>query len=88
VSSGYTSCSTNIWAPITFTPGVILQFFKSRPFAWNGIFVFWIPAIVFGIQFIVNVVWLGEHWFDSANNMEVVETASGTREGHSSYATT
>ena len=48
----------NIWAPIVFTPGVILPFFKSGPFAWNGIFVFWIPAIAFGIQFVVNVIWL------------------------------
>ncbi len=48
----------NIWAPITFTPGAILQFFKDGPFAWNGIFVFWILASVFVIQFIVNVIWL------------------------------
>lgn len=48
----------NIWAPITFTPGAILQFFKDGPFAWNGIFVFWIPATVFVIQFVVNVVYL------------------------------
>jgi len=61
----------NIWAPITFTPGVILQFFKSGPFAWNGIFVFWLPAVVFGIQFIVNVIWLLK-----AVNSEARETAS------------
>jgi len=48
----------NIWAPITFTPGAILQFFRDGPFAWNGVFVFWIPATVFVIQFIVNVIWL------------------------------
>jgi hypothetical protein len=48
----------NIWAPIVFTPGIVLQFFKSGPFAWNGIFVFWIPATVFVIQFVFNVVWL------------------------------
>jgi hypothetical protein len=48
----------NIWAPITFTPGAILQFFKDGPFAWNGIFVFSIPATVFVIQFVVNVVYL------------------------------
>ncbi len=48
----------NIWAPATFTPGAILQFFKNGPFAWNGIFVFWIPASVFVIQFLVNVIWL------------------------------
>jgi hypothetical protein len=48
----------NIWAPIIFTPGAIPQFFKDGPFAWNGIFVFWIPATVFVIQFVVNVVYL------------------------------
>jgi hypothetical protein len=48
----------NIWAPIVFTPGAIIQFFKSGPFAWNGIFAFWLPAIIFGIQFVVNTVWL------------------------------
>jgi len=61
----------NIWAPIIFTPGVILPFFKSGPFAWNGIFVFWIPAVVFGIQFVVNVTWLLK-----AINSESCETAS------------
>jgi hypothetical protein len=61
----------NIWAPITFTPGVILPFFKAGPFAWNGIFVFWLPAIVFGIQFVANVVWLFK-----AINSESCNTAS------------
>ena len=48
----------NIWAPIIFTPGILLPFFKSGPFAWNGIFVFWIPATVFVIQFIANTILL------------------------------
>jgi hypothetical protein len=61
----------NIWAPIVFTPGAILQFFKSGPFAWNGIFVFWIPATVFVVQFTVNVIWLLK-----AINAEARETAS------------
>ena len=63
----------NIWAPITFTPGVLLPFFKSGPFAWNGIFVFWLPATVFGIQFIVNVIWLFK-----AINSESCETAEAS----------
>jgi len=37
----------NIWAPISFTPGVLLPFFKSGPFAWNGVLVLWIPALIF-----------------------------------------
>lgn len=48
----------NIWSPIVFTPAVMLPFFKSGPFAWSGIFVIWIPATVFVIQFIANTVLL------------------------------
>jgi hypothetical protein len=48
----------NIWAPITFTPAVILPFFKYGPFAWNGIFVFWVPAVAFGVVFAANVTCL------------------------------
>jgi len=48
----------NIWAPIIFTPALLLPFFKTGPFAWSGIFVIWIPAIVFIIQFIANTTML------------------------------
>ena len=46
------------WAAILFTPAIALPFFKSGPFAWNGLFVFWMPAVVFGAAFIVNTIWL------------------------------
>jgi hypothetical protein len=45
----------NIWAPIIFSPSLLLPFFKVGPFDWRGLFVFWIPAVVFVIQFIANV---------------------------------
>jgi hypothetical protein len=61
----------NVWAPIIFTPAIVLQFFKSGPFAWNGIFVFWIPATVFVIQFIVNTIYLLK-----AIKTEEIETAA------------
>ena len=48
----------NVWATIVYTPAIVLQFFKHGPFAWNGLFVFWLPAVVFGIQFGANTVWL------------------------------
>jgi hypothetical protein len=46
----------NIWATLVYTPAIVLQFFKDGPFAWNGVFVFWLPAVVFGIQFVANTV--------------------------------
>lgn len=48
----------NIWAPIMFSPAVLLPFFKSGPFSWAGIFVMWIPATVFIVQFVANVAML------------------------------
>jgi hypothetical protein len=48
----------NLWAPIMFSPSVLLPFFKSGPFAWSGIFVIWIPAIVFIVQFFANTAML------------------------------
>ena len=44
----------NIWAPIIFSPSLLLPFFKVGPFDWRGMFVFWIPAVVFVLQFIAN----------------------------------
>jgi hypothetical protein len=48
----------NIWAPIIFTPALLLPFFKTGPFDWRGLFVFWVPASVFVVQFIANVTML------------------------------
>ena len=68
----------NIWAELMFTPAIILPFSKSGPFAWNGVFVFWIPAVVFGAVFIVNTIWLLK-----AINSEAQETlAAGATGGH------
>jgi hypothetical protein len=66
----------NIWAPIIFTPGVMLPFFRSGPFSWGGIFVFWVPATVFGIQFIVNLVFL----------LKAVDRSEAADEPQSPYA--
>jgi len=44
----------NIWAVFCFMPAALLPFFKDGPFAWNGLIVFWVPAIVFIAWFIAN----------------------------------
>lgn len=41
----------NVWVAISFIPGGLLAFFKTGPFAWNGIFVFWLAGTVFIIWF-------------------------------------
>lgn len=43
----------NIWAPVSFTPAIMLPFFKSGPFAWSGLFVIWIPASIFIVWFAI-----------------------------------
>lgn len=36
-----------LWTAVLYLGSVIGPFFKAGPFAWNGLFAFWIPAIVF-----------------------------------------
>jgi hypothetical protein len=62
----------NIWAVLVFTPAVLLPFFKSGPFSWAGIFVMWIPACVFILQFVANTTMLLRAIKD-----EEMETARG-----------
>jgi hypothetical protein len=41
--SGYLS----IWCALLLAPGGLMAFFKTGPFAWNGIMAFYIPLAVF-----------------------------------------
>jgi hypothetical protein len=66
----------NIWAPIIFAPSLLLPFFKTGPFDWRGIFVMWIPAFVFIIQFVCNVAMLLK-----AIDREEAETRPATARG-------
>jgi hypothetical protein len=36
-----------VWAALLYTPSCLVLFFKDGPFAWNGIFTFWLAAIAF-----------------------------------------
>jgi len=48
----------NFWIALSFIPGGLTTFFKTGPFAYNGLLAFWIPAGTFGPWFIVICVYL------------------------------
>jgi len=43
----------NLWFLLTLIPLSIIFFFKTGPFAWNGIFGFYLPFCIFWIWFFV-----------------------------------
>ena len=38
----------NFWIATSFMPAMIVPFFKTGPFAWDGIIGFWLPLVDFG----------------------------------------
>ncbi|MFC7501302.1 hypothetical protein ACOACQ_12225 [Nocardioides sp. CPCC 206347] len=48
----------NFWAAFCFLPAFLLLFFKTGPFAWNGLLSFWLAAALFGGWFLVGSVML------------------------------
>lgn len=49
---------TAVYEQLVSGPFACLTFFHSGPLGWNGFVVFWIPAVVFTVWFIVNVTLL------------------------------
>lgn len=41
----------SLWAAFTIEIGVAAFLPKTGPFAWNGLFVYWIPIIMYGVWF-------------------------------------
>ncbi|HTK64785.1 MAG TPA: hypothetical protein VL595_20525 [Pseudonocardia sp.] len=43
----------NIWVCVLFVPAVPLICFKTGPLSYNGLFVFWVPMVVFATEMLV-----------------------------------
>ena len=48
----------NLWVALLVAPAGMVPFFKSGPFAWNGLFAFFVPMAVFATWAVVMVVLL------------------------------
>jgi hypothetical protein len=48
----------NIWVALLFAPGGLITFFKTGPFAWNGLLAFYVAGVVFAAWFFVMVTML------------------------------
>jgi len=48
----------NYWMALLFLPASLLAFFYSGPFAWNGLFPFWVAAFAFGGWYLVIPIML------------------------------
>jgi hypothetical protein len=54
-------CYAMLLCALLYVPGPMGIFFFTGPFAWNGLFVFWVPANVLGIQFIILAYCMLKH---------------------------
>lgn len=39
----------NLWVALAFIPDILAYFFFSGPFAWNGVFVFWLALTAYAV---------------------------------------
>lgn len=46
----------NLWVAVLLIPGGVNVFFKHGPFAWNGLFSWWVPVVVFTSWLVVMTV--------------------------------
>jgi hypothetical protein len=48
----------NFWLALLFLPAGLMTYFKTGPFAWNGLLAFWLPLVVFAIWFNIMIYML------------------------------
>lgn len=52
------ACYYFLMSELAILPGAMIIFFQSGPFAWNGLFGWWIPVIDWGLWFTTTTVLL------------------------------
>jgi hypothetical protein len=55
----------NLWVALLFVPGALAYFFLTGPFAWNGLFSFWLAASAF-FFWLLAMTWLTLKALDGA----------------------
>ena len=46
----------DVWVPLTFVPAFLPYFFTSGPFSWQGILVFYLGLVSFGV-WVIAMMW-------------------------------
>jgi hypothetical protein len=50
----------NVWTAILFLPGPLCVFFRTGPLAWDGLFTWWIPFVLFAAWMVVMLVMIAQ----------------------------
>ena len=58
----------NFWIALGFMPGALVPFFKTGPFAWNGVLAFWLVAVLF-------FAWILMMWWTTVQAIQQPERA-------------
>jgi hypothetical protein len=61
----------NYWVAFLFVPDVLAFFFHSGPFAWRGIFVFWLAFVAYAV-FLIAMGLVLRHAIRTADSVETV----------------
>ncbi|MFT4584408.1 MAG: hypothetical protein ACI915_005010 [Gammaproteobacteria bacterium] len=59
-----------LWCAVMFLPGLLLIFFQTGPFAWNGLLTFWLGASVFFTWYAVMSIVLGKSIVRQSRQMQ------------------